>query len=373
MSEPAPGDDAGNGVGANGNDKPKHSAKNTIIGVVITIVVLVGVFGFAIPKFANYHDVLAAMGDLTTTSLVLLGIGCIVTMLTFWWINMAALPGLKLWPSAVVTQSAYAVANTVPAGGPISLGVTYKILRDYLFRTNDIVMMVGIGGIWNVLGKFVTPVIAVALLFLSGDHSDGIELAAIVGLAVLAVSFGLLALIMWKESAARRFGNLLGRVGSWILARFHKPPVDGMGDKVVDFRARTLTVVRKRWPALTGAAIVNQLAFFLVLFLSLRGVGVTSEQMDLAEMFAAFAFARVASSVPITPGGVGTTELFFIGLLVSAGGPKPEVVAGVLLYRTVTYLIPIPVGAVIYLIWKATFKDAPSPYPASEVASAESA
>jgi hypothetical protein len=40
------------------------------------------------------------------------------------------------------------------------------------------------------------------------------------------------------------------------------------------------------------------------------------------------------------------------GGLVAAGGAKPEVVAAVLIYRALTWLLPIPVGIGCYLWWR---------------------
>ncbi len=46
-------------------------------------------------------------------------------------------------------------------------------------------------------------------------------------------------------------------------------------------------------------------------------------------------------------------ELGYIGGLVAAGGDKPAVVAAVLLFRTLTFGVQIPLGGFTYLIWRA--------------------
>ena len=89
-----------------------------------------------------------------------------------------------------------------------------------------------------------------------------------------------------------------------------------------------------------------------MLLLSLRHVGVSEAEVSTAQLLAVFAFGRLLSTVPITPGGLGVIELGYIGGLVAAGGAKPDVVAGVLLFRVLTYGIQIPIGGVTYLIWK---------------------
>ena len=68
-----------------------------------------------------------------------------------------------------------------------------------------------------------------------------------------------------------------------------------------------------------------------------------------------FAFSRLLSAVPITPGGVGVIDLGYIGGLAAAApdGEKAAVVAAVLMFRALTYGVQIPLGAFTYLIWKA--------------------
>ncbi len=58
--------------------------------------------------------------------------------------------------------------------------------------------------------------------------------------------------------------------------------------------------------------------------------------------------------LPITPGGAGITELGLVGIL-AAGADHAvagQVTAAVLLYRAVTYLVPIPAGALACVAWR---------------------
>ena len=56
----------------------------------------------------------------------------------------------------------------------------------------------------------------------------------------------------------------------------------------------------------------------------------------------------------ITPGGVGVVEVAYIAALtyVTQDAYHTEIVAGVLLFRVVTYIAPIPAGAVAYVFWR---------------------
>jgi uncharacterized protein (TIRG00374 family) len=93
-------------------------------------------------------------------------------------------------------------------------------------------------------------------------------------------------------------------------------------------------------------------SLFIVLLLTLRHLGVSQQDVSWIEVLAVFAFARLLTAVPLTPGGLGLVEFTLIAGLVAAGGPRPEVAAAVLLFRALTYVLPIPIGLGCYLFWK---------------------
>jgi uncharacterized protein (TIRG00374 family) len=84
----------------------------------------------------------------------------------------------------------------------------------------------------------------------------------------------------------------------------------------------------------------------------LRFVGVTSAQVGWVEALAVFAFARLLTAIPFTPGGLGVIEFALIAGLAGAGGPRDLVAAAVLVFRALTYVLPIPVGLGTYVFWQ---------------------
>jgi uncharacterized protein (TIRG00374 family) len=84
----------------------------------------------------------------------------------------------------------------------------------------------------------------------------------------------------------------------------------------------------------------------------MRFVGIPASKASLAVVFAAFTFGMLAGSVPVTPGGLGTADAVYIAVMVAGGAPSSAAVAGDLVFRTFTYLLPIPVGAITYVIWR---------------------
>jgi uncharacterized protein (TIRG00374 family) len=93
---------------------------------------------------------------------------------------------------------------------------------------------------------------------------------------------------------------------------------------------------------------------WLVLLTCLRGTGLSQAQVPWQTSLAAFAFVRLLTVLPVTPGGIGITELGLVGILAASADHRAtaQVTAAVLLYRAVTYLPPIPLGAVVCLVWR---------------------
>jgi len=324
-----------------------------IVGYVISVLIVIGIFWWAIPKYANYRDVWAAMKTLTPIETWSLVAATGFNLLTYWWANQAALPGLGIGKAAVLTQTTTTVANTLPAGGTIAIGLTYSILDSWGFSGTSVALYVGVTGIWNIFAKLALPMLALVFLALSGHLTTTYILAAVFGLIVLSVAVGLFAMLFRSEEFAIRIGNWLGRIASWVRGLRHKPPVTTWGDGAARFRRDTIVLVEHRWLRLSVFTVLSQVALFFVLLLSLRHLGISEQEVSTAEAFAVYAFSRLLSAVPITPGGVGLIDLGYIGGLTAfSGEEKAAIVGAVLLFRALTYAIQIPIGGFTYIIWR---------------------
>jgi uncharacterized membrane protein YbhN (UPF0104 family) len=350
---------------ATSEPKKRKVTPGQIVAFVFGIVVVVLIFAVAIPRFADYGDVWNAMKTLTPIEFWTLMAAMVFNLYTYWLANQAALMGMSLGQSAVVTQTSTTVANTLPAGGALAIGVSAAMLTSWGFTPAEITLYVGVTGIWNIFAKLGMPLIALVLLVVTGHTNPGLVTAALIGAAFLVGAVVLLVLVFRSEQMARKVGEWLGRVASSLLKVVRKPPVEAMGDKTVKFRRETIILVSRRWIRLTWTTVLSQVALFFVLVLSLRHMGVSEHEVSAAEIFAVYTFSRLLSAIPITPGGAGVIDLGYIGGLTSIDrGEHAEIVAGVLIFRVLTYGLQIPLGAVTYFIWrgkKSWLRDTPPP------------
>ncbi|MGH2637242.1 MAG: lysylphosphatidylglycerol synthase transmembrane domain-containing protein, partial [Actinomycetota bacterium] len=335
-----------------------------VIQALVSLVIVVGIFVYAIPRIADYSAVWATITELTPIEMGTLVAATLFNLVTYWLANMAALPGLTLPKAAVVTQTTTSVANTLPAGGAIAVGLTFTILLSWGFNAQAITLYVGVTGIWNIFLKLGLPIVSLALLAITGQANPALLVAALIGLVILVVAVALFALALRSKEFARRIGDRLGRMASAVKRVFHKPPITNWGEQAVAFRKRTITLVARRWLWLTLTTVLSHLALYFVLLLCLRDVGISEREVSALQVLAVFAFGRLLTALPITPGGLGFVELGYIGGLVAAGGNEPQVVAAVLLFRVLTYGIQIPIGGFTYLIWRAKSSWRREPAPA---------
>lgn len=347
-----------------------------IVAFLIGVAITVGIFVVAVPMFADYGEVLAAIRTLSPLEFGSLFAVTVFNLFTYWLANRSALIGLTIWQSAVQTQTSSAVANTLPAGGAVAIGMTAAILASWGFTAGEITLFVGVTGIWNIFTKLGLPVVALALLALTGHSYPALVAAAAVGVAALVAAIGILVLVFKSEAMARRVGHGVGSLLARVRGLLGKRTQNDLGDRAVGFRRQTIILARRRWFMLTWTTLLSHLALCFVLVLSLRHMGVSEQELPFVEIFAVFSFSRLLSAIPITPGGVGVIDLGYIaGLTAFFGAEKAQIVAAVLIFRVLTFGIQIPIGALTYVIWRRTkrwFRSEPPPNSiAAELLTAE--
>jgi len=320
---------------------------------VVSLVLVVVIFYFLLKKI-DLGQVWAAITGMTWLELTLLGLLAVWNLCTyaFVWMAVTPAPQLSFGRAMVMTQSSTAVANTVPGGAALGIGMTYTMLGSWGYSRSRSTTAVLVSGVWNSFIKLGMPVLALALLALQGSATGGRVTAALLGIAGLAGAIVVFALLLRSEEGARRLGLLAGRVASRLLRLVGRPAVRGWELATVKFRARTIALVEHRWRSITVASLVSHLSLYLVLLVALRDVGVSDAKVSWAQVLAVFAFARLATAIPFTPGGIGFVEAVLIAGLTAAGGDRAEVTAAVLVYRALTWALPIVVGAATYLWWR---------------------
>jgi uncharacterized protein (TIRG00374 family) len=340
-----------------------------LIGPLFSVVLLVAVFAWFLPKFTSLADVWTSVSSMSWVEVSVLLVAAIWNLATYQFVVVATMPGQTFRQATVATETTTAVSNTVLGGAAIAVGLTYAMNSSWGFSRSRTSVSLLVSGLFNNFAKLGLPVLALALLAFSAPPTTARLLAGIAGVAGLAMAVVAMWLLLRSRESAARLGRGAGRWASAILRVFRRPPAVGWDKATTKFRDRTALLLHARWHWITLATLVSHLSLFLVLLLALRFVGVSEEQVSWVEALAVFAFARLLTAIPFTPGGLGVVELALITGLATAGGDRAAVAAAVLIFRALTYVLPIPLGLVTYIIWQRnrSWRRAPNAAPRTEL------
>lgn len=264
----------------------------------------------------------------------------------------ASLPRMKHVPALIVNLCGSGVSNSMPGGGAVGAAAQYAIFRSWGFNHRDIGSSLIITSVWNLLIRMILPIVAVIWLILGTDQDLPalVVRGALIGGAAGLVLAGLLVAVLASERSAHAIGHALNRIVRPLLRVLRRDTDYDIEAVAVDIRERIIGVVRPNWPMLTFG-VVGFLGIYFVLFReTMTAFGI---QMTWGEAFACYAFSRMLTMVPLTPGGIGITEIAAV-LMVAFGADGTAAAAAVFLFAIYSHLLEIPFGALAAGAWVAT-------------------
>lgn len=267
---------------------------------------------------------------------------------------MASLPGMRHAPALIVNLCGSGVSNSMPGGGAVGVAAQYGIFRSWGFSHRNIGTSLIIASVFNLLIRMLLPIVAIVWLILSTEKNlPGIIVkGALIGGGAGLVLAGILVGILSSDRTAHAIGRALNAIVHPVLKLFRREHGQDIEALAVDMRNRIIGVVRPNWPMLVFG-IVGFLGVHFIMFrecMTAFGISLT-----WGEAFACYAFSRLLTMVPLTPGGIGITEIAAV-LMVAFGAAGPAAAAAVFLYAIYSHLLKIPFGALSAAAWAATRK-----------------
>ncbi len=357
-SPPAPGRTSAAGIGRDGGAQQPATARprpgRRILRTTVSAALIAAAFGFALPHVASYRSVWASLDALSWPHAVLVATAAVASMAAYWITIRAVLPWIRMRQAATVSLGSNAVANTLPAGGALAMGVSWAMLSSWGLSTSGYVLYTLVTGVWNVFALLGLPVLALVVMTTASRPDAVLFSAAAVGLALLTAMACGLGLLLRSQAFTLRVGHALQPALVVVARLARRPPPGEAAGSLSRFRDQAGALLTTRGGRITAATVASHLTLWLVLLACLRAVGLSQAQVPWQTSLAAFAFVRLLTALPITPGGLGITELGLVGVLATSADHKVtvQVTAAVLLYRAVTYLPSIPLGAAACLIWR---------------------
>ncbi len=282
----------------------------------------------------------------------------LVPLALAWWAGLYAhsyvltssLPGLSSRRAMSLNLAGSAVANSVPLGGALSVGVTASMVRSWGFQPVALGTFLTVSTVWNILIRLLVGVggLAWVLVGLPGAVSTSAAGWLVAGAAAcLAVAGAAVA----RDRLAARLGAFTAVSLRAVLRRLGRP--SGVQPAryalaAVRLRRQILHLVARSWGRLSLGMIGYVVLLALLLDLCLRSLGAP---LPWQVVLAVVAVERLVTAVPITPGGAGVAELVLTSCLLLGGAPAADAAAAALLYRVFTFFLEIPVGLAVAGAW----------------------
>ncbi len=190
------------------------------------------------------------------------------------------------------------------------------------------------------------PVLTIPAVIIRPPPARQLQLGLVVSLivAVILVLLGL-ALLKWD-----RFVHAVGSVAGHALHLVRRRvSVSAVIDHVVAQRDAVAAGFAGRWGEALTAAAANRMLDYAALVASLYAVGARARP---SMVLLAYVLSLALALVPITPGGIGFVEAGLTSILVLAGVPGDQALLATLLYRLISFWLPIPVGALAWAGWR---------------------
>jgi uncharacterized protein (TIRG00374 family) len=275
----------------------------------------------------------------------------IASYVCLWELDRIALHTRAWFPVATAQLSGNAVGRILPAGGATATAFTASMLRRAGVDTGEAVAAFSASTALQLATTLTLPLLALPAILGGAPVSHGLATAAYLGIAVLLVllAAGTAAFVSDKPL------EYAGRAVQWLLNRTvrRRQHVTGLPRELLADRDFIRTTVGDRWKQALLAAASNTGFDYLALLAALLAVG-ANPQPSLVLL--AYTAAEVLALIPLTPGGLGFVEAGLIGTLTLAGVPANDAFAATLLYRLVSYWLPLPAGGVAYLLFRQRYE-----------------
>ncbi|HSJ73751.1 MAG TPA: lysylphosphatidylglycerol synthase domain-containing protein [Miltoncostaeaceae bacterium] len=333
---------------------PRRGRPRDLIARGLLTLALVGlVLWLLLSNVGELSEVVEALKQVSVVDAILLVALLLVSQVLIGAQLAATVPGLGLARGMVAVESASAASNVIP--GPSGTATRLAVLRSWGFYTDDFARSWLFTSSLTNFTVLAMPAIAVVLVAIDNDVPGGVFALAAVALVACAIAVYVVVRVVRSERFARRAGALTGRMARWGAGVARRRPTDrDFEEATLRFRDDLRTSWRTLGTKVTLAVVGTYVTTGVIFALSLRATGLGRDALAIGAIAVVYTVVRLLTIVNFTPGGVGVTEaLYTSALLTATGGDyQSQIVAGVFLFRGLTYAGPIILGAVALLVWR---------------------
>ncbi|MCL1593614.1 MAG: flippase-like domain-containing protein [Actinomycetia bacterium] len=332
-------------------DTPKPSLWKTIALRSLFLIAALVVLYFLWPRLVELMSSAEDLSGIYWYWFVLMAVLMTGAFAAAWELTHIAVPDISRFLAATSQLVSNALAKVIP-GGVVAAGATYfqMLSASGVPRPQAAVALAAVSFISNLV-LFSLPGVALVVAAISAPIPQDLLPVALAGVALFILMFSAVFVLVKYDKPLLFVGNVIEKVGTWLGSRLKKDwELSATG--FLAHRNEVVDALGKRWPKALAAAVANWMLDYMVLFVALYAVGA---QPRASLVLVAFAGSAVLGMIPITPGGLGFVEVGLTAMLTASGIPAPDAALATLAYRLFQFWLPIPAGAVAYLVFKRKY------------------
>ncbi len=325
--------------------------------LVVNTAVLAAFAIAVVVRRSDLRRALDGVSDVTVQWMAILALLTVLRLFTQGWYTAAVTPGIGLTRGIAVHEVTTGANNTIIGSGLVSTGLRISMLRSW--KINDSAIGITIVTL-NVFAATLVWLVAAAAAIVTLVATDGVVATAVsIGVIVAAVVVLGCSATLWAVLlTSPRLSSWLARHADRLLVAIRRrlpriPPLN-LTRSVQRWQLEARQLVRTHRWRLVGTALLNQVVVIATPLCVLRAFDVSADQVTLAEAFSAYGLVRLAAALSPLPGGIGVTEVGLATLLTRFGGEDTQVLTAVLVYRVLTFIVPIATGALAFVWWRRT-------------------
>jgi uncharacterized protein (TIRG00374 family) len=313
------------------------------------------------PSIAEVFSAYDRLGDVEPLWLIP-AVACAIGSFACVWLVQALALGSTDWFSVITTQLAGNAFNRItPGGGATGTALQTTMLHDAGCDPAYAATALTAQSILSTAAIVALPVFAlpfvIAGVAIPNDLLATLWLAIPVFLLMAALGLAMFA----SDRPLRIVGSLVTRLrnrprrsrrarrspqATQAAVEVDATPLD---ERLLHSRDLIRAQLSPRWQLAVGASVLRWLLEYAVLVLTLYGLGASPSP---ALVLLAFVAAALLGLLPFTPGGLGFVEAGLAGTLALAGISTGDALVATLVYRLLTFWMPIPTGLVAAFLFR---------------------
>jgi uncharacterized membrane protein YbhN (UPF0104 family) len=334
----------------------KQSLRKIVIRVLV-MAIGIGVAGVLL--VATFDDldldaIIDALGSLDDAERLSLIGGTVILCWAEGLLMASFVQGMPARRGTLAWLGPTAVGSVVP--GPSDVPFIFRMFRSWGQSSASAATAVAAASMFNIASKLILPAIAGIGVVVADIPLDGVMSTIVTAAVILAIFLIVAGIVLGSPKRTAAAGRMLDRVWRPTMRLLRRRPPDrSLADRLVIHRTEAVALLRGSWHKSLAAITFVTLVRVALLVMSIRFVGVPESVLSWVAIFCVWAIVRGLTVIPLMPGGVGVSEVAYIGMLTAITGQDyvNEVTAGVLVYRILTWLLMIPAGGVAMALWQA--------------------